>query len=261
MSLTVRPWETSLAMQKERFPKMKAKLYLIRKTKALFLKFRLHVLIEPFSGFLVNLAYLSKLSKWRDNTPCPTFDDFYSKKVNYSKRYDLYRFILEKEQLSQEIDYLEFGVAQGDSFKWWVRNNRNKNSRFVGFDTFTGLPEDWNIFKQGAMSTNGESPEIGDERCEFNAGLFQKTLPIFLEEFHSDRKLVIHLDADLYSSTLYVLTALATVLKRGDILIFDEFGVPSHEFRAFLDFIHSYYLEYELLAASNNYLQIALKVK
>ncbi|MFH1008920.1 MAG: TylF/MycF/NovP-related O-methyltransferase [Candidatus Latescibacterota bacterium] len=240
---------------------MKAKLYLIRKTKALFLKFRLHVLIEPFSGLLINLAYLSKLSKWRVNTPSPVHNDFYSRKVDYSKRYELYRFILEEEQLSQEIDYLEFGVAQGASFKWWISNNRCKDSRFVGFDTFTGLPEDWHLFKQGAMSASGESPEIDDERCEFKAGLFQKTLPIFLKEFHSDRKLVIHLDADLYSSTLYVLTAVAPVLKGGDILIFDEFGVPSHEFRAFTDFVHSYYLEYELLAASNNYLQIAVKVK
>ena len=41
------------------------------------------------------------------------------------------------------------------------------------------------------------------------------------------------MDADLYSSTLYVLTMLAPYLKAGDIVMFDEFTVPRHEYLAF----------------------------
>ena len=68
------------------------------------------------------------------------------------------------------------------------------------------------------------------------------------------------MDADLYSSTLFVLTRLIPYLKRDDILIFDEFGVPTHEFRAFTDIVSSYNIKFEVLGAINNYLQVALKL-
>jgi NADH:ubiquinone oxidoreductase subunit 3 (subunit A) len=43
--------------------------------------------------------------------------------------------------------------------------------------------------------------------------------------------------------------------------LFAEFGVPTHEFRAFNDIMLSYNLKYEFLGAINNYLQIAIKIK
>jgi O-methyltransferase len=239
---------------------MGLKLYLIRKIKALFIKFKLHIIFEPLNGILLNLAYLSKLSKWKKNLTKSSFDDFYSKKFNYDKRYDLYKYIFDKEQLNEDIDYLEFGVSEGYSLKWWLKNNTNANSKFYGFDTFTGLPEDWFIFKQGKMSTSGKTPPTDDRRVEYKKGLFQNTLPKFLKEFKSHRKTVIHLDADLFSSTYYVLTSIAPILKKGDIIFFDEFGVPTHEFKAFTEFINSYYLKYDFLGAVNNYLQISIKI-
>jgi hypothetical protein len=68
------------------------------------------------------------------------------------------------------------------------------------------------------------------------------------------------MDADLYSATLYVLTTLAPFLKKGDIIFFDEFVVPTHEFKAYLDFIQSFYLNLELIGAANNYYFAAFKV-
>ena len=68
------------------------------------------------------------------------------------------------------------------------------------------------------------------------------------------------MDADLYSATLYALTSLAPYLKPGDIIFFDEFVVPTHEFKAFLDFTQSYYIKLELIAAANNYYFTAFKV-
>ena len=70
-----------------------------------------------------------------------------------------------------------------------------------------------------------------------------------------------HLDADLYSSTLYVLATLASVLYPGDLLLFDEFCSTLHEFRALDDFVRAFYFEYELIDASNNFEQVFLKVK
>lgn len=69
------------------------------------------------------------------------------------------------------------------------------------------------------------------------------------------------LDADIYSATLYVLTSLAPFLKKDDIIFFDEFVVPTHEFKAFQDFVQSYYINLELIGAANNYYFVAFKVK
>ena len=233
-------------------------LFFIRKIKGWILKLHIHFILEPFSNILLNLVYVSKLSKWTQNTKMPQFNDFYSKNRNYQKRYELYKHIINNESLN-EIIYLEFGVANGDSFKWWIDNIKDENSVFVGFDTFTGLPENWSsLYKRGAMSF--PIPDIKDKRCEFKVGLFQDTLPTFLMEFHSKSRKVIHMDADIYTATLFVLTSLYPILEKDDIIFFDEFNVPTHEFRAFTNFAESYYLKYKVIGAVNNYYQIAIKI-
>jgi hypothetical protein len=68
------------------------------------------------------------------------------------------------------------------------------------------------------------------------------------------------MDADLYSATLYVLTSLAPFLKKDDIIFFDEFAVPTHEFKAFHEFVQSYYVNLKLIAAANNYYFAAFQV-
>jgi len=77
----------------------------------------------------------------------------------------------------EPITYLEFGVWKGASFKMWLQLNQHAASRFVGFDTFTGLPEDWTARDpKGAFSTSGGAPQIADARGSFVIGLFQETL-------------------------------------------------------------------------------------
>jgi hypothetical protein len=131
------------------------------------------------------------------------------------------------------IDYLEFGVHQGHSIFHFAGENKSSNSRFFGFDTFTGLPEDWNKdFRRGHFDMAGKPPRTGDARVEFVVGSFQETLPKFVTNFKTDNPIIVHLDCDLYSSALYCLTKLDTALPPGTILIFDEFGDVQHEFRA-----------------------------
>jgi hypothetical protein len=240
---------------------MDFKLFLIRKIKALFFRFKLHILIKPFEGVLINAAYLSKLSRWIDKAPKGKFNDFYNKKVKYTDRFKLHEFVFEEEIQNQSIDYLEFGVASGIAFEWWVEKIENPESRFFGFDVFTGLPEDFGVMKKQHYDTAGQTPNIQDDRVTFVKGLFQDSLPGFLNDYKPQQKKVIHMDADLYSSTLFVLTKLIPFLEKDDIIIFDEFGVPTHEFRAFDDIVSSYNLKYEFLGAVNNYLQIAIKIK
>lgn len=240
---------------------MHTKLFFIRKIKALFSRFKLHVIISPFEGLFLNLVYLSRLSRWISKMPKIQFNDFYNKKVSYEDRFKLHQFVNDNEIRGQAIDYIEFGVASGIAFKWWVERNSNPNSRFYGFDVFTGLPEDFGVMKKKHYDTKGVTPNIEDNRVTFVAGLFQESLSTFLEEYNSNIRKVVHMDADLYSSTLYVLTKLLPILKKDDIIIFDEFGVPTHEFRAFSDIVSAYQFDFELLAAVNNYLQIAIKLK
>jgi len=159
---------------------MSFKMFVIRKTKWLFIRFKLHRIFGIFSGMFLTLAYLSKVSKWvSENREIP-FNDFYSPKWDYNKRYKLYEFVFHEKKLEGEIVYLEFGVSGGHSFNWWLKANSHSSSRFVGFDTFEGLPEDWGGFKRGAMTTNSQLPETDDPRVEFVKGLFQDTLSGYL---------------------------------------------------------------------------------
>jgi O-methyltransferase len=214
---------------------------------------------QPFVGFLLNLAYLTKLSKWAHENKHVAYNDFKSK-WDYNKRYPMYQWVIDHEQLTEPVNYLEFGVASGHSFEWFMRRNTNAESRFYGFDTFDGLPEDWGPFKKGAFSNNDKLPNIIDDRGKFYKGLFQQTVPGFLKELNNTRRNVIMMDADLWSATLYALTMLAPHLKKGDIIFFDEFVVPTHEFKAYIDFVQSHYVNLQLIAAANNYYFAAFKV-
>jgi hypothetical protein len=75
-----------------------------------------------------------------------------------------------------------------------------------------------------------------------------------------DRRLVVNLDADLYSSTLFVLTMLASRLKRGDLLMLDEAGAVTNEFRALIDFTSAYRTRLGVVAATRDLGMIALEV-
>ncbi|MEO6139181.1 MAG: class I SAM-dependent methyltransferase [Ginsengibacter sp.] len=203
---------------------------------------------------------MTQLSRWAEKHKNISVNDFPSK-WDYQKRFGLYEHIIKTEGLQAPINYLEFGVANGVSFNWWMTQNSHAESRFYGFDTFTGLPEDFGPFKKGAFGDGGKMPAIKDERGQFFEGLFQQTLPGFLSTFDNQNKIVLMLDADLFTATLYTLTSLAPFLKEGDIILFDEFVVPTHEFMAYTHFVESYYFEMELIGAANNYYFVAFKVK
>ncbi len=238
------------------------KLDLIRKAKALFMKYNLHGAVQPFSGGLKNGVFMSEMSQWRKAHPVKGYNDFYQEQWDYNRRYNLYEAINKQEGLSEApIDYFEFGVAGGYSFKWWLQKNEKEGSRFFGFDTFEGLPEKWGGFEKGSMAYAMESLNITDSRASLYKGLFQDTLIPFLEQYDSRNRKLIHIDSDLFSSALFVMTQLYRFLKPGDILLFDEFAVPQHEFLAFKIFTESFYINYEVIGAANNYLFVAIKIK
>jgi O-methyltransferase len=224
---------------------------------------RLHI----FFGFLRHpflfASNLLSLTKWMSQQDTKTIlNDCWTWKRDNTKRYVMYKYLIDTKVLENEaVDYLEFGVCGGSSFKWFADANNNANSKFYGFDTFEGLPEKWGIvYKKGDMSAG--VPTMDDTRIEFIKGLFQDSLIPFLNShnLHNGKRKVIHLDADLFSSTIYSLATLAPYLKKGDILLFDEFNVPNHEFMAYKIFTETFYVKTKLIAAVNNYYQVVMEI-
>lgn len=114
---------------------------------------------------------------------------------------------------------LEFGVATGTSGRIIA-----EYMPVIGFDSFNGLPEAWKreptilgtTFPAGMFAC--KPPMINN--AQLITGLFEDTLPRF--DVPDDVGLV-HLDADLYSSTKTVFDHIGPQLKRGTILVFDEY--------------------------------------
>jgi hypothetical protein len=172
-------------------------------------------------------------------------------------RIGLWEDVLARE--SGPIDYLEFGVHEGVSLRYFAGANHHPDSRFIGFDTFSGLPESWGRFSSGHFNVGGIPPVIDDARVSFRVGLFQDSLPVFLESYRP-QKLIVHVDCDLYSSGLFVLARLDAVCRPGTVIIFDEFGDVQHEFRAFMDYVSSFRRGYRVLAATRNYWEVAVEI-
>ena len=238
---------------------MKNKVKIIRKAKYFLFKNRIHHLIPETK--LNFLGHMSAVSKWISKQKDIRYSTFPTNKFDYGQRYNLYQSVIDNEILGEEIDYLEFGVSKGVSFKWWVEKIKNESSSFFGFDTFTGLPEDWGHFKKGEMSNGNSPPQINDSRHKFYQGIFQDTLYGFLKTYNVGKKKVIHMDADLYTATLFVLTTISPYLRKGDIILFDEFNVPLHEFKAFTEWVNSFYINYTVIGEVNNFYQIAIRIE
>lgn len=143
--------------------------------------------------------------------------------------------------------FYEFGVWMGDSFRYLKRSFK----KGYGFDTFSGLPEDWRTVPQGSYSSFGRIPQI--EGAEFIAGEFSETLPQFFAKPRAQAALM-NFDADLYSSTLCALQHARPTIDDQTVLIFDEFIVNSDwehdEFRALEEFCAEEGVRYKVLAAS-----------
>ena len=115
-------------------------------------------------------------------------------------------------------DVIELGVRFGTTLHYL---QQICNSDVHGFDSFVGLPTHWNELPKGSYSTNGTVPRMGSQ-VHLYEGWFTDTLPTFVAE-HDEQIRILHVDCDLYSSTKQALCILSNKIKRGSILVFDEF--------------------------------------
>jgi O-methyltransferase len=164
----------------------------------------------------------------------------------YARREDIWRVVLnEVEAKKNRILFLEFGVFEGASFRFFSKEIIHPASRLIGFDTFIGLPEDWGHRLKGTYSAAGITPDIDDRRASFIVGLFQDTFPSLQISDANFDSVVVHLDADLYSSTLFVLTECWRRFSKVYV-IFDEF--VGDEARALYNFSQAFQCDVKFLA-------------
>jgi len=174
-------------------------------------------------------------------------------------RWSFYDAIVKQSKRSRP--FYEFGVWRGAAFKYLIKSFK----KGYGFDTFTGLPEDWNvgsgIEKAGTYSSDGNVPNI--KGGEFIVGKFEDTLPIFYSE-RRPMASVINFDADLYSSTICALNFSKSVMDKDTVLIFDEFIINESweqgEFKALNEFCSINNYTYEVVAISFFTKQVAVKL-
>lgn len=187
----------------------------------------------------------------RDTYPCRPFRD----------RKEMYQYTHEVCINGEAVDYLEFGVYQGDSMREWVSLNKHKDSRFFGFDSFEGLPEDWCAERgKGHFGVGGAVPSIDDPRVKFVKGWFNDTIPSFVRDFSVKNRLVLHFDADLYCSTMLPLVHLDPFISNGTLLIFDEFYDRNHEFKALTDWQRIHGRKFRIVAEMQNYSKICAEL-
>lgn len=186
---------------------------------------------------------------WVLDFPCWMRAHLTGAPLHFATRYQMFDFI--GEQISgQRVLYLEFGVYKGESIKYWSQILKNPESILHGFDSFEGLPENWNpTYPKGGFSTRGQVPEVADSRVRFFKGWFEHVLPDYQLPAHD--VLIINMDADLYSSTKFVLRHLEKAMAIGTWLYFDEFADRHHEFRAFREFVEETGMRFQAIAESS----------
>jgi O-methyltransferase len=183
-------------------------------------------------------------------------------------------------------DYLEFGVYEGESLveayhaaerifdrlagPYWDHTFGDPTRkqafaeawagmRFIGFDTFAGMPAvegvdaQYAVFEEGTFATRLEKCEhriarSGAERSRFHLvpGLYKETLtPETAQRLGLEKVAVAHIDCDLYSSAREALEFITPYLQDGSIIIFDEWfhyrGNPTlGEQRAFNEWLRAH---------------------
>jgi Macrocin-O-methyltransferase (TylF) len=150
----------------------------------------------------------------------------------------------------KRVLYMEFGVAHGGSMAFWSNALKNSQSVLHGFDSFEGLPESAGPWVKGEFSVAGQIPAIPDPRVRFFKGWFDAVLPGYTVPAHD--VLVLNLDADLYSSTIYVLRYMRPHIRKGSFLYFDEIHYADHEQRAFGEFLSETGLKFRCCGADKS---------
>ncbi len=142
-----------------------------------------------------------------------------------------------------EGDYLEFGVSEGNTFisSYHIAQTMGKNlkaMRFIGFDSFEGIPpvknkldnEGFKHFNEGdyafpykSFVRRLEKSKVNMNKVHLVKGWYDKTLNIETKKkLKIEKAALVYIDSDLYESAVFVLDFVNDLLQNGAILVFDD---------------------------------------
>lgn len=187
--------------------------------------------------------------------------------------YDLYEWVT-TTQLDQDLlrigQVLEFGTATGRTLNQFARWLPDQIIR--GFDSWQGLPEPFNDLPPGHFAQ--PLPDTLPN-CQLIQGWFGARPPqdqSGIKEYtasehamsHKAPLALLHLDADLYSSTVTVLNAFADHIRPGTVILFNEYWNHAtwhkHEYRAWQEHCQRYGIKYEYIGYASNHQEVAVRV-
>jgi hypothetical protein len=184
---------------------------------------------------------------------------------NFDTDYDLHKWVTDTQvdkELLKSGTVLEFGVATGrtlNQFAHWL-----PEKTVHGFDGFVGLPEDWTSRMRKGFFARSTLPDVR-KNCQLWVGWFNETLPGFKEQVQGSKPIaLLHVDCDLYSSTVTILNELKNNIVPGTVIIFDEYinypGWQLDEFRAWKEHVGAFGREYEYIGRVSKHQKVAIRV-
>jgi hypothetical protein len=165
--------------------------------------------------------------------------------------------------------FTEMGVGMGRTINFIAALNPTKT--IYGFDSFEGLPEDWDkgdkTFPKGMFAVKEPTylpPLLNNIRVY--KGLFADVLPQFKEHILGDTPIAfLHMDCDSYTPAKDVFTALGKNIIPGTVIVFDElYNYPNyaqHEWKALQEFLENTGYEVDFLAFNANHEQVVVQIK
>lgn len=221
------------------------------------------VLLPDLSGMdiaslLTDYARMAKIVAVMD--AARFLEENFASATNLGGRQNLLRHAC--RSVAMDGDVLEFGVMGGQSLA--ILCDQFKDRTVHGFDSFKGLPEDWtHDSPSGTFSTEGTLPTHLPSNAKLHVGMFEDMLPKYLAGTDAPVALL-HIDSDLYSSARTALFGLAPRLRAGSMIIFDEFlnypGWRQHEYRAFIEFVEAFDVEFRYFSFASSYLSVAVRL-
>lgn len=141
-------------------------------------------------------------------------------------------------------------MYRGESMRW-VLSRLTPDCNLYGFDSFEGLPSEWYYGIPKGEFKVGDMPSTNANNVRFVKGWFEETLVPFLASTQLNPRLILHMDADLYAPTIYVLRKTRDLLIPGTIVIFDEYWFVKDEWRALRDFERETGKKFEYIAMTD----------
>jgi hypothetical protein len=206
-------------------------------------------------GESFNVVNLAALTAGLDSA------DYYTKKMLQAKicEKDLDLLTLASSVAPSSGLILEFGVASGRT----LNHLASLRPEVHGFDVFSGLPESWRAGYDAGAFARDSLPQV-EKNAHLHQGLFADSLPAFLEQNPGEISLI-HIDCDLYSSTRDAFNLLAPRIKRGVVIVFDEYfnypGWRDHEYKALQELVAASGQSYRYIGVVPSHQQAAIVIE